>query len=241
MSLYITLTDATTLQTIYSIQNPKPKSYFANERTFIQWIGAALLMVTVASILMEFGNESATTTSLILFILSMVIIVYGLVVYLRRIFLMQNQRVHGYVDFYGPAFLSVAIMFGIGAVIFQYYRSPSVASAVSLQQQTIRVESNQCVNLGLGGRSPLNYVPSDILVDTARDILIVPSMKEITSFSMNIDEKEIKVLAEIAEANIEAMTYSEKAVFTMLEAGKKSELFAHNWNQDENELQLVGR
>ena len=198
-------------------------------------------MVTVASILMEFGNESASTTSLILFILSIVIIVYGLVVYLRRIYLLQNKRVHGHVDFYGPAFLSAAIIFGIGAVIFQYYRSPGAASAVSLQQQAIRVESNQCVSLGLGGRSPLNYAPSGILVDTARDILIVPSMKEITSFSMNIDEKEIKVLAEIAEANIEAMTYSEKAVFTMLEAGKKSELFAHNWNQDENELQLVGR
>jgi len=228
-------------RTVYSRATKiEPKSYFANERTFIQWISAALLLVTVASILIEFDSASADVTSLILFILSLVVILYGLVVYLRRIFLMQTRKAYGYTDLCGPAFLSVAIMGGIGATMFQYFGQHGTSTIV-LQQQALKVEPNQCVMLGLGGRSALDYQPSDIVANNAEGLLIIPSMTEITAIPMDAEDSEVRVLAEIAEADIEALTYGEGVLFAMSEANKKSELFALETIEGEENPKLIGR
>ena len=40
----------------------EPKTYFANERTFIQWISAALLLLTVSSIMLGSGNYNGTSS-----------------------------------------------------------------------------------------------------------------------------------------------------------------------------------
>ena len=198
-------------------------------------------MFTLASILIEFGSESAFIAPLVLFNTSILVNVCGLVVYFRRIFLIQNHKSYGYVDFLGPIFLSTAALFGIGATLFQSFGLYGMANTVPLKQQAIRSEPNQCVMLGLGGRSPLNYQPSDILVDTARGNLVVPSLKEITEISMDAEDTTVRGIAEIAEADIQALIYARGVIFAMSESNKKSELFALKRDQGEDNLRLFGR
>jgi hypothetical protein len=63
----------------------KPKSYFANERTFIQWISAALLFITISEILYILGsqtnNPEAAIAGFFTTTMALVIVVYSVCVY----------------------------------------------------------------------------------------------------------------------------------------------------------------
>lgn len=37
----------------------EPKTFFANERTFIQWLGAAILLLTLSSAMIAFDDTAA--------------------------------------------------------------------------------------------------------------------------------------------------------------------------------------
>lgn len=71
----------------------EPKSYFANERTFIQWISAALLLLTVATILMSNGQFMRTATMIAFSALFLV--GYSAFVYFRRINLLSSGEGYG--------------------------------------------------------------------------------------------------------------------------------------------------
>ena len=71
----------------------EPKSYFANERTFIQWISAALLLLTVSTILMSSG-QFKRTSAMIAFS-AFFLVGYATFVYFRRIKLLSDGKGYG--------------------------------------------------------------------------------------------------------------------------------------------------
>jgi len=89
----------------------EPKTYFANERTFIQWISAALLLLTVSSIMM--GSGSYNGTSSVIAFSSLVLVVYASYVYFRRVKLLRSGNAYGYLDFVGPAILAAGVGLGV--------------------------------------------------------------------------------------------------------------------------------
>ena len=91
----------------------EPKTYFANERTFIQWISASLLLLTVSSIMMGTGHYDGTSSTIAF--ASLVLVCYASFIYFRRVSLLRSGQPYGYLDFVGPAILSVGV--GIGVFI----------------------------------------------------------------------------------------------------------------------------
>ena len=89
----------------------EPKTYFANERTFIQWISAALLLLTVSSIMM--GSGSYNGTSSVIAFSSLVLVLYASYVYFRRVKLLRSGNAYGYLDFVGPAILAAGVGLGV--------------------------------------------------------------------------------------------------------------------------------
>ena len=93
----------------------EPKSYFANERTFIQWVSAALLLVTIAVLILDFSDHGshAARIGLILCGSAIVMVTYGMFVYSRRIGLLASGQAYGYVDWVGPLMLGASVLVGI--------------------------------------------------------------------------------------------------------------------------------
>jgi uncharacterized membrane protein YidH (DUF202 family) len=89
----------------------EPKTYFANERTFIQWISAALLLLTVSSIMM--GSGSYNGTSSVIAFSSLVLVCYASYVYFRRVNLLRSGDAYGYLDFVGPTILAAGVGLGV--------------------------------------------------------------------------------------------------------------------------------
>jgi hypothetical protein len=89
----------------------EPKTYFANERTFIQWISAALLLLTVSSILMGNGNYNGTSS--VIAFAAMILVTYASYLYFRRVRLLRSGEAYGYLDFLGPSILAAGVGLGV--------------------------------------------------------------------------------------------------------------------------------
>lgn len=95
----------------------EPKTFFANERTFIQWLGAALFLVTLASAMMATGHTGKVMGTMF-FPVGIFFLLYALRVYHWRLKLIKN-RTEGarFDDPYGPTILTIGVLISLAAVI----------------------------------------------------------------------------------------------------------------------------
>lgn len=215
----------------------EPKSHFANERTFIQWISAALLFITFSQLLYILaasnpatqGQANAAGTWMIA--MSLFIAIYALAIYYRRVYLMQNGKPYGYADFFGPGFLTFAVISGI-ALILAYSGNLQYFNA-----KTMSEVSGQCMKRSLNGVPVMELQPSGALVDAKEVLLLVPSLNHIVAFDDGFptDEKQARIVATIPGANIEALEHVGKFIYALSEDNeKKSDIIALEWVDNDN-------
>jgi len=207
----------------------EPKSYFANERTFIQWISAALLLLTISSVLMGYGSNSPGGTSSAMFGAGMkiccgavVIVLYATFVYFRRIHLLSNGKPYGYVDFAGPVILAVAVAVGVSAMLVTFVQSSPNRS----RQQLLYQEAGKCVMQSMAGIHPLEYQPSDALV--VNNTLLVVSNQQVMSHPLD-GETRPSQLAEIPNSDLEGLTRVGDRIFALSEGPQQTELIELAW------------
>ncbi|KAG0174286.1 vacuolar transporter chaperone [Apophysomyces sp. BC1034] len=95
-----------------------PKTFFANERTFISWLQFCALLLTVALTLLNFGDNTAHIVGGIFIGLGAVVAIYALYRFEQRAW-MINRRIDGrYDDLWGPAILCVLL---VGALVVNFY------------------------------------------------------------------------------------------------------------------------
>ena len=67
----------------------EPKSFFANERTFIRWVGAAMTLVLISEFMFLTAKDNTSVSTLrsanFLMGVALVIVVYGLAIYYRKV------------------------------------------------------------------------------------------------------------------------------------------------------------
>ena len=213
----------------------EPKSYFANERTFVQWVSASLLLVTIAVIVLEFPNQysHALPTGIFLIACAAVVLVYSIFVYFRRLQQLSSGKPYGYIDRVGPLLLGVAVLVGIGVLLLHFIGTMDIGSSVVLTAR-----NQECFQHSLNV-STLEYQPSDIVVDTERDLLLIPSMSQITAIDKkSLSNGGVKVVAEIPGADLEAITFADDRVFVVAEEQDSSQLIELQW-YGENRLAIV--
>ena len=87
--------------------NVEPRSYMANERTFLKWMRMAAMTVLVGMIIISMGHEKVTGVLLIL--LSLFLLVRSYSVYYKRNEVLVNRIEYEWIDPIGPPLLLVSL------------------------------------------------------------------------------------------------------------------------------------
>jgi uncharacterized membrane protein YidH (DUF202 family) len=214
----------------------EPKSYFANERTFIQWISAALLFITISEILYIVGSQTnnydAAIAGFFTTTMALVIVVYSVCVYYRRIYLMKNGKPYGYTDFIGPGVLTASVITGI--VLLKVYSHKSIPRTAAI---TMSPQDGQCIQRGMEGVSIMEIQPSGIALDEEKNVLLIPSLNRILALPAGLptdeeNSKPVEIVAKIPGANLEALEYVDNRLYALSEESDRSEIIYLEWKHE---------
>lgn len=95
----------------------EPKTFFANERTLLQWLNTAVLLSTISITLLNFGSPSGRRAGLIMAPVALFFIGYAYWVYLRRSYSLERKKPINYNDRLGPAILVISLIGALSAII----------------------------------------------------------------------------------------------------------------------------
>jgi len=240
-----------TLPNIISIATTS-QSFFANERTFIQWITVGSLFTVVAGLVYSQahlsgphgGGRSLMIVGNCMIGCGLALVVYGTVVYYRRLYLMIHARPYGYADSVGPAVLSLFMIAILGLNIYVYSLSfpyPNV---------TLKEEAGVCVkrNLGLGKNALLSiftFEPSGVAVVKREEmnLLIIVSFDYIVAIPAGLPADEIAINFPMqmlyqfpsGSEDLEGVTVIDNTIYVVSEGKKnrdgdhQSEIIALDW------------
>lgn len=85
----------------------EPKTFFANERTYLQWFNAAILMSSIGMAIFSTGEKEI---GVVLNSLGFTTLFYSMNTYRKRNWALKNKIAMNYQDEYGPYFLSFGVV-----------------------------------------------------------------------------------------------------------------------------------
>jgi len=94
----------------------EPKTFFANERTYLQWFNSGILVASIGTALTSY--ENAPIIGFLLVGVSFCILIYALLLYNKRNNLLLNRVGKGYHDTYGPPILTLFVMLAFTLSLF---------------------------------------------------------------------------------------------------------------------------
>jgi uncharacterized membrane protein YidH (DUF202 family) len=104
----------------------EPKTFFANERTFLQWLNTLLLLAVGSSAFIAYGSQPFQIAGTLLVVISLVFVLYALAIYhWRRRAIVRRSVTRAYDDQYGPAALvALVILTFLLSVVLQFVVEP---------------------------------------------------------------------------------------------------------------------
>ncbi|KAI8354141.1 VTC domain-containing protein [Choanephora cucurbitarum] len=95
-----------------------PKTFFANERTFLRWLRFTLLLGALAIGLLNFSDKIGRISAMLFASVSTIIMIYALYTYHIRTTLILRKEMGDYSDKYGPAILTVLMVMAISINVY---------------------------------------------------------------------------------------------------------------------------
>jgi hypothetical protein len=217
-------------------------------------MSGAFLLVTVATILFDMGSTGSIDATVNaeqygasqgiaigLLTFGGIICCYAVFVYYRRLRLLESRQPFGYHDRHGPVLLATALLVGIAMLLLYFSDAFGRTADATSSRPTLRSDGQLCTQQDLRGVQLLQYQPSDVLPLADRPgVMLVPSLSQITSVSIVKREDgtsafaNVQVVADVADADMEAITQVGERIFAVSEGGnKKSNLLEFRWKSDD--------
>ncbi|KNC36788.1 hypothetical protein PFLG_01301, partial [Plasmodium falciparum RAJ116] len=95
----------------------EPKTFFANERTLLQWLNTSVLLSTISITLLNFSNSYGFFSGVIMAPVSIFFILYSFYIYLKRSDALVNKEPINYTDKLGPLILVLTLTFSLSTVV----------------------------------------------------------------------------------------------------------------------------
>ena len=225
-------------------------------------MSAALLIVTISEVLfvMQKDLPSSGTSAFVLLTFSIVLAVYALITYYRRMFLLSTGETYGYKDHFAPIFLGVVLIYVIVVIFYFNLRKNNLlytSSSKPLEATHTKYPSNtkemigMCMKHDLQGFSLLELQLSGATLDEERSMILVPTENKIMSFpsaasvysgAYPFAESEITIVADLDsgfESDMESLTRVDDRIFSISEKDHHSTIFEFEWSRDGRTLSLV--
>jgi uncharacterized membrane protein YidH (DUF202 family) len=235
----------------------EPKTYFANERTFIQWISAALLLLTVSSIMMGSGEYNGTSS--VIAFAALVLVCYAALVYFRRVQLLRTGQAYGYLDFLGPSILAIGVGLGVAIVFADAVKGseflpwgkegsgkykdddyndrrlqapemfPAAVEAVETMWKKLSEVEGKCTRYAMDGINLLEYQPRDIILhDKTHALMVATPQALVTHPLLAAEATRSAVLTALSDLDIQSLTMVGDALFALSTGPTKTELIQFN-------------
>ena len=109
----------------------EPKTFFANERTFISWLQFCALILTISLSLINFGDHVSQLCGGFFLIIAALLSIYALWRYQYRAFQIRTRSNTRYDDLYGPAILCFLLVIAIIVNFSLRFNQPPATGALS--------------------------------------------------------------------------------------------------------------
>ncbi|GAW83678.1 hypothetical protein, conserved [Plasmodium gonderi] len=100
-----------------SVVRVEPKTFFANERTLLQWLNTSVLLSTISITLLNFSNSYGFASGIIMAPVAIFFILYSFHIYLKRAEALINKEPINYTDKVGPGVLVITLTFALSTVV----------------------------------------------------------------------------------------------------------------------------
>eukprot|EP01108_Squamamoeba_japonica_P010239 TRINITY_DN98_c0_g1_i6.p1 TRINITY_DN98_c0_g1~~TRINITY_DN98_c0_g1_i6.p1 ORF type:complete len:724 (+),score=445.54 TRINITY_DN98_c0_g1_i6:43-2172(+) len=121
----------------------EPKVFFANERTFLQWLNTLLLLAVGSSAFVAYGSTPFQVAGTLLVVVSLVFVLYALAIYhWRRRAIVRRLPTRAYDDRYGPtALVALVVVTFVLSVLLQFVVEPQSMLQEDLAQDLIEADA----------------------------------------------------------------------------------------------------
>jgi uncharacterized membrane protein YidH (DUF202 family) len=235
----------------------EPKTFFANERTFVQWVSASLLLLSISGYLLNspIGNYAATAAAIALF--SFVLVVYSTVLYFKRLNLLKAKEPYGYFNKSTPIALTSVVGLAIFLIWADSLKGSDFLQLFSMKEdggrrmmrgssfkpvvsgRRLRTEYENCPHDEVFGTKLFidEQHPSSLVVDSKRDAFLVTSERSVYIQSVQRDGsttaaesfKEQEILLSINESHLQGIAYVGDRLFAVSDGPKRTELIEMAW------------
>jgi len=166
----------------------EPKTYFANERTFIQWLSASLFLTTLSIGLISLGSITAQYAGLLIFPVVFFFIFYSLYQYTTRLRAIQSREKMRFDDKYGPPILASCVLLSMIIIVSMYWAqifyatSPDPAGTINNPDSLTKwvTPTSECYKLDTSHLVRF-FSPSGLAIHAATNTLWLSSRYQIAS------------------------------------------------------------
>ena len=241
----------------------EPKTFFANERSFIQWISASILLLSVSSFMLEAGSAGDfKTTAAVISLSALVLVVYSTGLYFKRLNLLKDRQPYGYFNKVNPIFLTSVVGLAIFLVWADSFMGNDFLDVFSfskgggsdrrllrslLSGRMLHEEYEKCPQEGIGTKLLIKENPSSLVVDFKRDSFLMTSDESVYIQPMNNGgsvPSKVDSLIRINQSHLQGLAIVGDQLFAVSDGPERTELIELAWwgTRDGNErLRVVGR
>lgn len=229
----------------------EPKTFFANERTFVQWISASLLLITMAGFLLQAENGAFNKTAAVISFFAFGLVLYSTSLYFKRLNLLKIRQPTGYFNIVNPIILSAIV----GVVIFLLW-ADSIKGSDFLdfglagngrrylrQPMSHRVLSEAyeiCPQEVTSTKLLIHEKPSALAVDSKRHAFLMTSGDTVHVQWTNDDGSVADSLLRINQSRLQGLSMVGDRLFGVSGGPERTELIEMAW-WGTNKLRIVGR
>lgn len=232
----------------------EPKTFFANERTFVQWISASIMLLQVSSFMMYSGLYD--TTAAIISLAALVLVVYSTGLYFKRLQLLKARQAYGYFNKLNPIFLTSVVGFAIflvwadsikGGDIFGSSGSGRRLLGPLLSGRFLHEEYEKCPQEIIGTNLLIKENPSSLAVDFKRHSFLMTSDESVYFQPMNSDGSDPSKadrLIRIGQSHLQGLAVVGNQVFAVSDGPELTEMIGMAWwgtHDGKERLRVVGR
>ena len=227
----------------------EPKTYFANERTFVQWISASILLLNISGYLLSANNNYNATAAAISFS-AFVLVVYSTGLYFKRLGLLKVRKPYGYFNRVNPIFMTSVVGLAIFLIWTDSVQGSDFLGTLSSSSEGGGDDRRLLQNCPLdviGTNLLIKENPSSLELDFKRHSFLMTSADSVYMQPLNNDgsvPSKADSLIQIKQSHVQGLTTVGDRLFTVSDGPERTELIEMAWwgpRVGNERLRVVGR